>query len=381
MKTIRDFLRKHALLLLAALVVVSVPAGVALGKYAASVDVTNELNLNVSMKTYTIKQTNLWEIVYGNCVEPKPKSIVFAYSAPGGLEKMTYSSNGQVIDFKDTSYNLKSGSIYAYYDSANRIVYIAPETPGKMMAPKYCGQFLASYNGNIGSDYTYAMRNSLEGIDLQNLDTSNTTNMATMFGYNYALKSINFGHNFNTSNVTTMESMFYDCKKITSLDLSVFKTPALINMRWMFYDCASLYSIILTSFDTSNVTDMDTMFCDCTSLISLNLSSFDTSKVTNMMAMFARASKLATIYVSDKFVTDNVTNDSGMFSSCTALVGGSGSTFSSLGAVGKTYARIDRPSQPGYFTAAPGTATNSIYSATGTDEAANGFSLALDLTS
>ena len=56
MKTIRDFLRKHALLLLAALVVLSVPAGVALGKYVGSVTVTSGLKLDVSMVTveYTI---------------------------------------------------------------------------------------------------------------------------------------------------------------------------------------------------------------------------------------------------------------------------------------------------------------------------------------
>ena len=57
MKTIRDFLRKHALLLLAALVVLSVPTGVALGKYVKNVEVTKTLNLNVSMVTveYTVE--------------------------------------------------------------------------------------------------------------------------------------------------------------------------------------------------------------------------------------------------------------------------------------------------------------------------------------
>jgi len=45
-----------------------------------------------------------------------------------------------------------------------------------------------------------------------------------------------------------------------------------------------------------------------------------------------------------------VTAGSFMFTGCTALVGGSGTPFSSS-YTDKTYARIDRAGQPGYFTA------------------------------
>ena len=60
---------------------------------------------------------------------------------------------------------------------------------------------------------------------------------------------------------------------------------------------------------------------------------------------------LKTIYASDKFNTDNVTNSSYMFTSCTNLVGGSGTKYNSS-YTDKTYARIDGgTSNPGYFTA------------------------------
>ena len=93
---------------------------------------------------------------------------------------------------------------------------------------------------------------------------------------------------------------------------------------------------------------MSGMFSD-SSATSLDLSSFDTSKVTDMSYMFAQ-SKLKSIYVSDKFITDNVGISNDMFLDSTNLVGGAGTVFDS-NKKGKEYARIDGgTSSPGYFT-------------------------------
>ena len=59
-------------------------------------------------------------------------------------------------------------------------------------------------------------------------------------------------------------------------------TSNVTNMNSMFRECASLTNVAL--FDTSNVTNMGNMFRDCTSLTSVSL--FDTSKVTNMNYTF-----------------------------------------------------------------------------------------------
>ena len=69
--------------------------------------------------------------------------------------------------------------------------------------------------------------------------------------------SIDF-HNTNTSNVTDMSSMFSYCKAKT---------------------------IDLSSFDISNVTDMDFMFSYCEA-DAINISSFNSSEVTSMQSMF-----------------------------------------------------------------------------------------------
>ena len=58
----------------------------------------------------------------------------------------------------------------------------------------------------------------------------------------------------------------------------------------MFYGCSSLNELNLSNFNTDNVTDMESMFSLCSSLKELNLSNFNTNKVTNMGSMFSGCS-------------------------------------------------------------------------------------------
>ena len=77
----------------------------------------------------------------------------------------------------------------------------------------------------------------------------------------------------DTSNVTNINDMFYECSKLTNLDLSNFNTSKVIDMYGMFYNCTSLTSIDLSSFDTSKVTQINQAFYNCPNLNKLYLSS------------------------------------------------------------------------------------------------------------
>ena len=68
-----------------------------------------------------------------------------------------------------------------------------------------------------------------------------------------------------------------------------------------------------------------------------------------MMHMFQQMPNLTTIYVSDKFTTNAVTNSTNMFYNSNKLVGGNNTTYNSS-YIDKTYARIDKEGSPGYFT-------------------------------
>ena len=118
-----------------------------------------------------------------------------------------------------------------------------------------------------------------------------------------------------------MGNMFNGCKSLTSIDLSSFDTSNVVAMSSLFDGCSSLTNLNLSNFNTSKVTNMEWMFQGCTNLIALDLSSFDTSKVTTMYVMFFQCHNLKTIYVSDLWNVDNVTNSTNMFRYCTSLVG------------------------------------------------------------
>ena len=140
-------------------------------------------------------------------------------------------------------------------------------------------------------------------------------NASYMFAHFANLEEIDFGDCFDTSNVTNMSAMFYDCRDLTSLDLSSFDTSNVTNMSDMLHDCRSLTSLNLSGFDTSSVTEMRSMFHGCSSLTSLSLDGFDTANVTDMSCMFHSCSDLTSLNLSC-FDASNATDIHWMFSGC-----------------------------------------------------------------
>ena len=71
----------------------------------------------------------------------------------------------------------------------------------------------------------------------------------------------------NTSNVTSMESMFTGCQSLKSLDLSNFDTSRVESMRSMFKDCTNLEILDISNFDAPSYSDYCMrMFKNCQNL-------------------------------------------------------------------------------------------------------------------
>ena len=145
----------------------------------------------------------------------------------------------------------------------------------------------------------------LDGTPL--LDTSNVTDMLRMF---YNCRNLTTIPLLDTSNVTNMPSMFAGCSSLTIIP--ELNTSKVTNMGQMFQYCTNLTTIPL--LDTSNVTYMYSMFSDCTNLTTIP--KLKTSKVTSMESMFYGCSNLTAI---PELNTSNVTNMAGMFSDCKNL--------------------------------------------------------------
>ena len=142
-------------------------------------------------------------------------------------------------------------------------------------------------------------------------------------------------------------SMFYECSKITSLDMSGFDTSAVTDMNYMFYECSGLTSLVLTGFTTASVSDMRYMFYGCSSLTTLDVSTFEIIGDASLISMFENCSGLTTIYAaSDANWYAEDRSSSYMFRGCTSLTG------YNVDNVDSQYAHVgDVNGKTGYFTA------------------------------
>lgn len=235
------------------------------------------------------------------------------------------------------------------------------------------------------NDKILTMDNLFQGLPLLrsiNLAGFTTNNVETMVGMFASTPVLNLDlSSFNTSKVKNMRSMFMASSLITNLDLSSFNTSLVTKMNDMFSGMLRLKNLNISSFNTSNVEDMSGMFNSDSELSNFSVLSFDTRKVTRMSSMFVGVMKnqgsgvidissfstegrpatdgmfsgigANTIYASSNFSNINILGGgTWMFSGATNLVGGNGTTYNS-GRTNKTYARIDTPGTPGYFTQKP----------------------------
>ena len=264
--------------------------------------------------------------------------------------KLSYTKNGSGYKNADRTciYDLKTATTYseyvADYDATNSTLTFKKITSDKLegldlsrMAIVNDGQTMKDMCTNNYSSIkniifdesfkTYAPTSlreffknckALETISgLENLNTANVTDMNSMFYGCSALTSLDL-KNFNTENVTDMSYMFFKCSALTSLDLKNFKTARVKHMYYMFYGCSALTSLDLKNFNTENVKDIYNMFYGCSDLTSLDLTNFNTTKVTNMSNMFSFCSALTSLDLTN-FNTTNVTYMYNMFDGCSAL--------------------------------------------------------------
>lgn len=168
----------------------------------------------------------------------------------------------------------------------------------------------------ISMDQMFYGCSSLKGINLKWFDTSKVIGMYGMFNGCSGLEELDVS-GFDTRNAVRIGYMFSGCSSLVKLDVSGFVTDKVTDMGGMFKDCRKLASIDVTNFNTENVTDMSGMFSGCNGITSLDLSSFKTDNVTTMDDMFGCA-KLTSLDVSG-FNTAKVTTMREMFSHCSSL--------------------------------------------------------------
>ena len=87
-----------------------------------------------------------------------------------------------------------------------------------------------------------------------------------MFSGISSLVSINFTYLFDTKNIISFRKMFYDCKKLSYINISLFNTHNITDLAYLFSGCSSLKSIDLSNFIIDNLKIMVGIFNGCSSL-------------------------------------------------------------------------------------------------------------------
>ena len=228
--------------------------------------------------------------------------------------------------------DLSDYEIKAWYNAADQSVYYYAPVSTTHLNPNSKGMFqwftkmetidLAGFDtSEVASMNTmfYTMK-SLKNIDVSGFNTSNVTDMYAMFDQTGVIEQLNVS-NFDTSKVTNMSYMFFSLPRIRELDLTNFDTRNVTNMYGMFDDMTDVTKIKFSSkFDTGNVTNMGRMFSRMRSIQQLDLSHFNTGNVAAMNDMFSLMTSLTQINFGANFDTSNVTDMTGMFYQSTSLV-------------------------------------------------------------
>ena len=239
-------------------------------------------------------------------------------------------SSISTINIEDS--DMSDYEIKAWYNTADQAVYYYTEPSVVFLNENSEAMFrwftkmetidLSSFNTSevITMNTMFYMMNSLKSIDVSGFNTSKVTDMNAMFDLTGVIEQLDVS-NFDTSNVTDMRWMFFGLNKLKKLNLTNFDTNKVTNMYGMFDAMTDVSEIKFgTNFNTRNVTNMGRMFSRTSSIQQLDLSHFNTGNVTAMNDMFSLMTSLTQINFGANFDTSNVTDMTGMFYQSTSLV-------------------------------------------------------------
>lgn len=239
-------------------------------------------------------------------------------------------SSISTINIEDS--DMSDYEIKAWYNTADQAVYYYTEPSVVFLNENSEAMFrwftkmetidLSSFNTSevITMNTMFYMMNSLKSIDVSGFNTSKVTDMNAMFDLTGVIEQLDVS-NFDTSNVTDMKWMFFGLNKLKKLNLTNFDTSKVTNMYGMFDAMTDVSEIKFgTNFNTRNVTNMGRMFSRTSSIQQLDLSHFNTVSVTAMNDMFSLMTSLTQINFGANFDTSNVTDMTGMFYQSTSLV-------------------------------------------------------------
>ena len=231
------------------------------------------------------------------------------------------STSTSTVDPNDDGNIVNVGSIN---DKLSNIISITPfeqESKNIELSGEYDGTSIEVTNNQVVDIETLLSENKLplkinvnvassgSGTDMLQ-ERVDATNSCDYLFYEYKGDNVDFIANLDTSKVTNMFNMFYNCSNITTIP--PLDTSNVTNMKNIFRGCSKLVNS--PQLNTSKATNMQSMFQACISLTSIP--QLDTSKATSLYAVFESCKELNTL---PRLNTSQSTNFATTFKLCNKL--------------------------------------------------------------
>ena len=193
-----------------------------------------------------------------------------------------------IPQFETTSFSFSA--IYEFNDSPFDMDVADPNVT--LFNPEYLGDYVIKkmvVNGKEikkPTNYYYFEKEGEYYYISFLLDISKSTSLKRMFSNIDELIEINITEAFETSNIETIEEMFYNNENLRSVNFGNINTKNVKSMKRMFALNRGLTSIKFGKFDTSKVETMHAMFEHCLKLEKIDISNFELSNNKDMSFMF-----------------------------------------------------------------------------------------------
>lgn len=123
-------------------------------------------------------------------------------------------------------------------------------------------------------------------IDCSKMDTSKATNFAAMF---YNCQEAVIAHPTNgyqhASNLWNVQFMFYNCKQLTSVDLSdLGNIYSVSNSNGWFNGCSNLATVNLSGMEDYDPSYSQNLFLNCSELASIDVTGADATSIATLLS-------------------------------------------------------------------------------------------------
>ncbi len=179
---------------------------------------------------------------------------------------------------------------------------------------------LSTFNTSsvVSMDSMFFNMRLLTTLDLSSFDFDQCERMSHFLDQASKLTNLVLPAKMDLPKAEDLSYMFAGCKALVKLDISSIVAPNNRSIAKMFAEDIRLAEVNISGLNTEAVESMDSLFYNCRALTSIDLSHFNTAKTEYMNHMFYGCSGLKSLDLTS-FSTSNVLSMKSMFNGCSAL--------------------------------------------------------------